>query len=91
MTDIMPLLTMGKGFLYVVAKGVRSSMDGKGRWVDNAVIERPLRGVKCEDVCLHACAIPSEANTALERDSRFSNPCRPHQGLGDLALDEAYF
>ena len=31
------------------AKGVRMSMDGKGRWVDNVFVERLWRSVKYEE------------------------------------------
>jgi putative transposase len=34
--------------------GVRISMDGKGRWIDNVFIERLWRTVKYENVYLHA-------------------------------------
>ena len=36
--------------------GVRISMDGKGRWIDNVFIERLWRSVKYEEVYLHAYA-----------------------------------
>lgn len=36
------------------AQHVRISMDGKGRWVDNVVVERLWRTVKYEDVYLRA-------------------------------------
>ena len=34
----------------LLAKGVRVSMDGKGRWIDNVFIERLWRSVKYEDI-----------------------------------------
>ena len=60
-------MPIGNGFLRLEAKGVRNTLDGEGRWVDNAFIERLSRGVKYEEVRLTTCATPSEANTALER------------------------
>ena len=66
-------------------------MDGKGRWVHNALLERLWRSAKYEDVYPHAYDAPSEANTALERSFRFYNARRPHQGLDDLMPDEVYF
>jgi putative transposase len=53
--------------LRLEAKGVRNTLDGEGRWVDNAFIERLSRGVKYEEVRLPTCATPSEVDTALER------------------------
>jgi putative transposase len=42
------------GVLMVV--GVRISMDGRGRWMDNVFIERPWRSLKHEDICLKGYA-----------------------------------
>jgi hypothetical protein len=48
--------------------GVRISMDGKRRWVDNVFIERLWRSVKYEDIYLRAYengrALPSRAAIA---------------------------
>jgi transposase InsO family protein len=30
------------------ADGIKISMDGKGRWIDNVFVERLWRSVKCE-------------------------------------------
>ena len=49
------------------------------------------RSVKYEEIYLHACDTPSEANTALERYFRFYNARRTHQGLGDLTPNEVSF
>ena len=38
----------------LLARGVRVSMDGKGRWIDNVFVERLWRSVKYEDLYLHA-------------------------------------
>jgi putative transposase len=73
------------------AQGVRISMDGKGRWIDNVFVERLWRSVKYEEVYLHAYESPREANVALERYFRFYNGRRPHQALDDRTPDEAYF
>ena len=41
---------------------MKISMDGKGRWVDNRMIERRLwRSLKYECVCLRAFEIGSQA------------------------------
>ena len=73
------------------AQGVRISMDGKGRWIDNVFVERLWRSVKYEEVYLHAYDSPREANAALERYFRFYNGRRPHQALDNRTPDEAYF
>ena len=48
-------------------------MDGKGRWVDNVLVERLWRSVKYEDIYLHACATPHEVTIGLSRYFRFYN------------------
>ncbi len=47
--------------------GTRVSMDGKGRWMDNVIIERLWRSVKHEWVLLH------EYNTLPELDALLSS------------------
>jgi len=71
--------------------GVRVSMDGKGRWVDNVFIERLWRSVKYEDIYLHAYATVREVRTALTRYFSFYNVGRPHQSLEYRTPDEMYF
>jgi putative transposase len=45
--------------------GVRISMDGKGRWLDNVFVERLWRSVKYEEAYLHAYADIGQARNAL--------------------------
>ena len=73
------------------AKGVRVSMDGKGRWIDNVFIERLWRSVKYEDIYLHAYATPREVTTALTAYFSFYNERRVHQSLDYRTPDEVYF
>ena len=71
--------------------GVRISMDGKGRWIDNVFVERLWRSVKYESVYLHAHETPREVNVALARYFDFYNAHRPHQSLDYRTPDEMYF
>jgi putative transposase len=73
------------------AKGVRVSMDGKGRWIDNVFVERLWRSVKYEEIYLHAYATPREVKAALTRYFSFYNTARPHQSLDYRTPDELYF
>jgi len=73
------------------SRGVRISMDGKGRWVDNVFVERLWRSVKYEEVYLHAYASIAEANRHIGRYFDFYNRIRGHQGLDGLTPDAAYF
>ena len=42
----------------VIDRGVRVSVDGKGRWVDNVFIERLWRSLKYEEAYLKAYTTP---------------------------------
>ena len=75
----------------LAAKGVRISMDGKGRWIDNVFVERLWRSVKYESIYLHAYETPREVRVALARYFEFYNAQRPHQSLGYRTPDEIYF
>ena len=75
----------------LLAKGVRVSMDGKGRWVDNVFVERLWRSVKYEDIYLHAYQSVRELKSALACYFEFYNVRRPHQSLDYRTPDEMYF
>jgi putative transposase len=70
--------------------GVRISMDGRGRWMDNVFIERLWRSMKYECVYLHAWETGSELRDGLARWFGFYNAHRPHSALGGRTPDEAY-
>ena len=64
------------------AAGVRISMDGRGRALDNIFVERLWRSVKWEEVYLRDYADVPEAIGSLTAYFRFYNYERPHQSLG---------
>ena len=66
----------------LLAAGVRISMDGRGRALDNVFVERLWRSVKYEEVYLQDYAGMADARRGLERYFGFYNEERPHQGLG---------
>jgi putative transposase len=70
--------------------GVRISMDGRGRWMDNVFIERLWRSVKYECVYLHAFETGSELRAGLTRWIGYYNAGRPHSALAGRTPDEAY-
>jgi putative transposase len=70
--------------------GVRVSMDGRGRWMDNVFIERLWRSMKYECVYLHAFETGSEARAGLGRWITYYNADRPHSALGGRTPDEAH-
>ncbi|MCF1457643.1 MAG: IS3 family transposase [Shewanella sp.] len=71
--------------------GIRISMDGKGRWIDNVFIERLWRSLKYEEVYLKAYETPKEAEVEIGHYMVFYNEQRNHQSLGNLTPDEVYF
>jgi len=72
------------------ASGVKISMDGKGRWIDNVFVERLWRSVKYEEVYLRAYGSVNEARSGIGDYLKFYNSQRKHQGLGKTP-DHAYF
>ena len=66
----------------LLTAGVRISMDGKGRALDNIFVERLWRTVKYEEVYLKDYQSMAEAVDALGAYFRFYNDQRPHQSLG---------
>jgi putative transposase len=63
--------------------GIRISMDGRGRWMDNVFIERLWRSIKYEEVYLKCYADGWEARVGIASWISFYNSRRPHQALGD--------
>jgi putative transposase len=63
------------------AAGVRISMDGRGRWLDNVFVERLWRSLKYEEVHLKVYANGLEARIGIGQWFRFYNEHRPHQAL----------
>ena len=70
--------------------GVRLSMDGRGRWMDNVFIERLWRSLKYECVYLHAFETGSELRAGLTKWIGYYNAGRPHSALEGRTPDEAY-
>ena len=70
--------------------GIRISMDGRGRWLDNVFIERLWRSLKYECVYLHAYETGSEARTGIGTWILFYNSTRPHSTLGGITPDRCY-
>ena len=70
--------------------GVRISMDGRGRWMDNVFIERLWRSLQYECVYLHAFETGSELPAGLLKWIGYYNAERPHSALAGRTPDEAY-
>ena len=67
----------------LIAAGIRISMDGRGRWMDNVFIERLWRSLKYEDVYLKGYVDGRDAKAGIAEWMAFYNHFRPHQALAN--------
>jgi putative transposase len=75
----------------LLALGVKLSMDGKGRALDNVFIERLWRTVKWDEVYRKSYRTPVEAHENPAVFFRFYNEERPHSAFaGDVTPMEVY-
>ena len=58
----------------LAAAGIKISMDGRGRWMDNVFIERLWRSLKYEDIYLKGYADGREAKAGIASWMAFYNP-----------------
>lgn len=72
------------------ASGVRISMDGKGRWMDNVFIERLWRSLKYECVYLREFETGHDAKAEIGGWIDYYNRERPHSAFVDKTPMEAY-
>ena len=71
-------------------QGCKISMDGRGAWRDNIIVERLWKSVKYERVYLHAYDSVTEARGSIMQYIGWYNRSRPHSSLGKKTPDEAY-
>ena len=71
-------------------RGIRVSMDGKGRYLDNIFVERLWRSIKYEEVYLKAYQTVAEARVGINAYLEFYNRRRPHQSLGYRTPAQVY-
>jgi putative transposase len=72
------------------AKGIKISVYGKGRGLDNIFVERLWRSVKYEEVYLKQYQTMQEAREGLSAYFQFYNLERPHQSLNNKTPAEAH-
>jgi putative transposase len=70
--------------------GVKISMDGRRRWMDNVFIERLWRSVKYEEIYLKEHARIPELQNGLEAWFERYNNWRPHCHLGQNTPSQVY-
>jgi len=69
---------------------IRISMDSKGRWKDNVMIERLWRSLKYECVYLYAFETGSETRAGIGNWMIFYNCRRPHSSMNGATPDEKF-
>jgi putative transposase len=74
----------------LLGAGVRISMDGRGRWMDNVFIERLWRSLKYECIYVNAFETGSETRAGIGRWITYYNRTRPHSALGGRAPEEVH-
>jgi putative transposase len=71
--------------------GVRISMDGRGRALDNVFVERLWRTIKYEDIYLRGYATVPELDRGLAAYLRYYNRERQHSALGYRTPAQVYY
>jgi putative transposase len=71
--------------------GIRVSMNGRGRAVDNIFVERLWRTVKYENIYPRDYADGAAVYAGLDVYFRYYNAERWHQALDDLTPSEVYY
>jgi putative transposase len=78
-------------FVQVVKdSGCKLSMDGRGAWRDNVIVERLWKSLKYERVYLYAYDSVIQARTSIMQYMDWYNKSRPHSSLGRKTPEEAY-
>jgi putative transposase len=75
----------------LTAAGVRISMDGRGRYLDNIFIERLWRSLKQEAISLEEISDGFQAWRIIKYWMAFYNTERPHSALDRLTPEDAYW
>lgn len=75
---------------YLKTENIRQSMDGKGRWVDNVIIERWFRSLKTERIYPYEYLTPRALRVGIREYIEEYNTDRPHQSHGYMTPIEVY-
>ena len=70
---------------------VKISMDGKGRAIDNIIVERFWRSLKHESIYLNPVDTVKELRDLIKNHIAFYNYKRPHQGLKYQVAAELFY
>ena len=71
--------------------GIKISMDGKGRALDNAITERFFRTIKWEDIYIMQYETPKALRQGIDAYIRYYNHERGHQSLNGQKPTDVYY
>jgi putative transposase len=83
--------TDAKWINVLTESGIKISMDGKGRYLDNIYIERFWRSIKYEDFYLNDYQTVPELRAGIKKYIEFYNDRRWHQSLGYKTPASVYY
>ena len=89
-TDQGSQFTSDHWISFLKRNGITISMDGKGRWLDNVVIERFWRSIKYEDIYLKSYETVRELARGIKSYIIRYNQYRPHRSLNEATPEEIY-
>lgn len=89
-TDLGAQFTSNGFTKLLLDHGIKISMDGKGRALDNVFVERLWRTLKYEYIYLHEWETVREIRQGLRGYFNFYNNGRPHQSLGGQTPASVY-
>lgn len=75
---------------YLKSENIKQSMDSKGRWIDNVVIERWFRSLKIERIYPYEYVTPRELRIGIREYVLEYNTERPHQTHGYLTPSKVF-
>lgn len=75
---------------FIREEGIRQSMDGKARWVDNVIIERWFRSLKYEDIYINEYLNPKKLRQGIAAYIHQYNNERPHSSHDNQYPIEVY-
>ena len=75
----------------LIRRGIKISIDGKGRALDNLFEERLCRTVKYNEIYLKSYSCLIDAHQNLDKYYNFDNNQRPHSSLGDRYTPIEYY
>ena len=76
---------------FVRDNGIRQSMDGRGRWADNIMIERWFRTFKYDEVYINEYENIRQARASIREYIRVYNFERCHSAIGYRRPAEVYY